>query len=147
MQNTDFSYETSVAASQKLVYQALTEQLGLWWGISKEGVTKVGDIMTIGFEENPSCWTFQASELAHPKRVVLTCIDASHSHNGLPDSIHTEWIGSKLIINISGQDNLSTIQFTHQGLTSQLKCYHVCVSGWNYYLGEALQEYLLQSSD
>ncbi len=142
MKHTDYSRQLTVSASPEQVYQALSRDIGVWWGNSNEGVTSVGDTVTIGFEENPSQWTFEALELMEAKRVVLVCIESDHHHEGLPGTIQHEWLGTQLIWQINEDDAGTHIEFTHQGLTPELTCYDVCQSGWNHYFGEGLCEHL-----
>lgn len=142
MQHTDYSRELTVSAAPERVYQALSRDLGLWWGNSAEGVSRVGDTATIGFSENPNQWTFEAIELAEAKAVVLLCIDSDHHHAGLPGAIQQEWLGSKLIWRMEKVAAGTRIQFTHAGLTPELACYDVCQSGWDHYFGPGLCEYL-----
>ena len=142
MRQSNYSNQIIVAASPKRVYQALTRDLGVWWGNSNEGVTEEGDTLVIGFEENPHQWTFEAVELIEGKRVVYECVESKHRPEGFPGVIQKEWQGTKLIWQISESDAGTFINFTHDGLTPELECYDVCQTGWNDYFGESLSEHL-----
>jgi len=142
MKSTNYTHELTVAATASVVYQALSRNLGIWWGISNEGVNRIGDTMTVRFEGIKSHWGFQASELVEAKRIVLTCIEDTHIHEGPAGPVLDEWKGSRLVMDITEESGSSRIHFTHEGLTPDLSCYDVCVAGWNHYMGKGLEDYL-----
>jgi len=41
-----------------------------------------------------------------------------------------EWVGTKIIFDISEQDNKTQLRFTHQGLTPAYECYEICRGAW-----------------
>jgi hypothetical protein len=49
-----------------------------------------------------------------------------------------EWVGSKLIFELSEKDGKTYIVFTHQGLTPEIECYDSCAPAWSLYLNDKL---------
>lgn len=45
-----------------------------------------------------------------------------------------EWIGTKIIWEILQNADTTTLLLTHQGLNSAIKCFEVCLDGWNSFL-------------
>jgi hypothetical protein len=50
----------------------------------------------------------------------------------------SEWIGTKIIFDISEQDNKTQIHFIHQGLVPAYECYDICRDAWTQYIQESL---------
>ena len=142
MRTENYCKKMNIDASAKRLFDAFSKELGDWWGNSHEGVSQIGDTMTIGFEENPSQWVFEAQELMEGKRIVLKCLLSDHQHEGLPGTIQQEWKGSQLIWEFKPIDGMTEVSFTHLGLTPELECFNVCEQGWDHYLGEGITRYL-----
>ena len=51
----------------------------------------------------------------------------------------TEWVGTKLIFDISKEGNNTKVQFTHEGLVPEYECYLVCNDAWTSYIQGSLQ--------
>lgn len=50
----------------------------------------------------------------------------------------TEWVGTKLIFDISEKDSKTQITFTHDGLVATYHCFAVCNDAWNGYITNSL---------
>ncbi len=50
----------------------------------------------------------------------------------------TEWIGTKVIFDISAQGGKTKVQFTHQGLVPEYECYDICYKAWTTYIQKSL---------
>ena len=49
-----------------------------------------------------------------------------------------EWNGTKMIFEISKQDDKTKLIITHSGLVPAFECYDGCSKGWTYYLQNSL---------
>ncbi len=53
-----------------------------------------------------------------------------------------DWVGTRPTFTITPvEDDASELEFVHQGLTSELECMDMCVSGWNHYIA-SLRDYV-----
>ena len=124
------------------VYTALTCEIEKWWCPVNKPVSEVGAIVKTTFAPNPTHWTFRANRLIPCERVELECIDANHVHDGAPEAIREEWLGTKLIWRIAPHKNGSRVSFVHEGLISSLLCYDICKAGWDHFAMGSLRKYL-----
>jgi hypothetical protein len=53
----------------------------------------------------------------------------------------TEWINTKIVWEISSNDNQTELHLTHFGLTPQVECYNICESGWHNFT-DSLTEFI-----
>jgi hypothetical protein len=138
----NYSKGINVSASADAAYAAITQGMQHWWTEASAAFNKVGDEATFVFKPNPTAWTFRATKLEPAQYAELECIDANHVHEGLPESIAKEWLGTKLIFEIKPDTQGSFIKFTHEGLNASLDCHEICVGGWDYFIAESLKKYL-----
>ena len=89
-----------------------------------------------------SYWGFEADQLKRPHLVELRCFEANHIHDGLPDGVREEWLGTVLRFEIRESGPGSTVTLTHLGLHPGLSCYDVCEAGWNHFFLESLKDHL-----
>jgi hypothetical protein len=51
----------------------------------------------------------------------------------------SEWKDTKIIFEISRQDNKTQIRFTHQGLVPDYECFEICRDAWTNYIQNSLR--------
>lgn len=102
----------------------------------------IGDRAKFTFPPGVSCWTFELTSAQQPTSVEWTCVEALHIHEGQPKEIETEWLNTKVLWEITEQQNGSRIKMQHQGLTPELLCYDVCEAGWDVFFLGSLKQYL-----
>jgi len=78
-------------------------------------------------------------ELIPNKKVVWNVTDSQIDLPGLKNK--TEWINTKIVWEISAQDNQTELQLTHFGLTLQVECFNICQDGWHNFT-DSLTEYI-----
>ena len=141
---TDPNYAKTIAvpSSASDVFQALTSGIENWWTKPDQPFTEVGDRAKFIFPPGKSYWTFEVSRLTPNSYVELTCIDALHLHDGLPNSIEKEWLGTQLKFRIEATTGGTAIHFEHVGLQPKLLCYDVCEAGWNFFFLDSLKAFL-----
>ncbi|MBV6647225.1 MAG: SRPBCC domain-containing protein [Cyclobacteriaceae bacterium] len=137
--NENYQQSTSIDTSREKVFQALTNEVGLWWGPVDRPAERVGDIFKIDFG-NDSYWKFKVIEVSNIERIVWECIASNQEHNvrGLDE----EWLGSKLYWEISEKPEGIHVNFLHEGLVPHGKCYEVCSAAWDFYITDSLKNFL-----
>ena len=54
----------------------------------------------------------------------------------------SEWIGTKLIFDITNEDGKTQVKFTHEGLVPEYECYKVCYDAWGHYIKSSLYNFI-----
>lgn len=140
----DYKRTLNTSASSERAYNAVTSEFGAWWTDPNATLARIGDIATFRFPPNQSTWTFRPKTLEPHKLVEHECVGANHLHEGLPDSVRTEWLGTILRFEIKATEAGSVIDFRHCGLKPSLDCYEVCSAGWEFYFMDSLRAYLIE---
>lgn len=142
MTTENYRKSISVSASPQAAYEALTQGIAQWWTRPDRPVAKVGDRAKFTFPPGKSYWTFEASKLAPGERVEMNCVEALHLHEGQPDEIQQEWLGTKVIWQIARKGDQTEITLEHIGLKPELLCFDICRQGWDFFFADSLKEYL-----
>ncbi|SDD41298.1 hypothetical protein SAMN05216464_101666 [Mucilaginibacter pineti] len=133
MNNQDFTTTIIVDQTSKEAFDAINNVRG-WWSEDIEGGTsKLNDEFTYKAKDLHRC-TMKLIEVVPNKKVVWLVLD--NYFNFTKDQ--TEWIGTKIIFDISEQDNKTQIRFTHLGLIPLYECYEICFNAWTNYITSSL---------
>lgn len=149
MQNESFSTTLLVTQTPKEVFDAINNVRG-WWSEEIEGSTnKLNDEFKYHYEDIHRC-QLKLTEVIPYKKVVWLVMDnyfkpgifdnsLPHLHNNdrLPND-KSEWTGTKIIFEISENDNKTQIRFTHLGLVPTYECFDACSNGWTHYIRQSL---------
>ena len=129
-QNYQCSITVNVAAKQ--AFECITH-ISDWWTANFEGTSqKLNDVWTVHFGE-----TFvkaKVVEMVPYKKIAWQVIDC-YLH-WLNDK--KEWNNTELVFEISADNDLTQINFTHVGLVPEIECYGSCVKGWDQYVKGSL---------
>lgn len=140
---TNYDEIIQVTATEDACFQAVATQMNEWWTQTTEGsLVKVGDKVTARFPPSFGHWTFEAKVFDRPNRIEMVCIDAHHKVEGQPEEIDQEWLGTKIIWDISAAGDKTEIRMTHDGLTPTLNCWDICLDGWNHFFKSSLKAFL-----
>lgn len=121
------------------VFVAITEHIADWWSNDLTGsANQTGDFFNIAFGQTRK--TMEILEIIPDQKVVWKCTKAYIDLGSLENK--SEWIGTKMIWQISEKDQKTTLTFLHEGLNPTLQCYDVCEDGWNIFLS-SLESYLI----
>lgn len=142
MSNQNYKRTISVPANPDEAYWALTEGMHKWWTTPDRTMTKVGDKSKFGFPPGKSYWTFMATTLTPSHLVEMVCVDALHLHEGQPEEIQTEWLGTRVAWTIEPEDTRTNITVEHHGLVPALHCYEICEAGWDFFFAKSLKAFL-----
>jgi hypothetical protein len=134
MTTSDFTTTLLVDQTTKEVFNAINNVRG-WWSEEIEGDTdKLNDEFTYHYKDVHRC-KMKLIEVVPDKKVVWLVMDNYFSFT----NDKSEWIGTKIIFEISKKDNKTQIQFTHHGLVPEYECYDICSDSWNNYIKLSLR--------
>ena len=137
----DYRAEIVAPVSRSAAYRAITEEMSDWWTPMDSKFLKLGDRAKTDFG-GESYWVFEAVTLNGPDLVELRCCEAHHLHDGLPDAVREEWLGTVLRFDIADAEGGTSITLTHEGLHGGLLCYDVCEAGWDHFFAGSLKDHL-----
>ncbi len=138
MTTTDFTFTLETEQSPEHVFKVIRDVRSWWSGLYGESFT--GDTKDLHDE-----FSFWAGEGAHyskqklievvpNKKVVWLITESELTFIEQTD----EWVGTKVIFEISEKNGKTELVFTHQGLTPEIECYNSCAPGWSMYLQDKL---------
>ncbi len=130
---TDFSTTLLVDQGPHEVFTAINNVRG-WWSEEIEGGTsKLNDEFDYHFEDVHRC-KIRLSEVIPDRKVVWLVLD--NYFNFIKDE--NEWKGTKVIFEITRQDDKTKLRFTHEGLVPAYECFDICKNAWTQYIQQSL---------
>lgn len=135
MDNKDFTSTISVEKSTAEAFNAIKNFRG-WWSEDIEGATDQPDKIFFYHYKDVHLCKIKLVEEVTGKKLVYEVVDNQFSFT----KDKTEWIGTKLIFDITGDDKQATIKFTHKGLTPEYECYNVCNDAWTGFIQKSLKD-------
>ncbi len=134
MSKTDFTTTLLVDQSPEEVFNAVTNVRGWWSGLfteSFEGNTKkLHDEFSFHAGEGAHYSKQKLVEVIPNEKVVWLITDGALTFVEKQD----EWVGTKVIFDISKKGDKTQLVFTHEGLTQELACYDSCAPAWTLYV-------------
>jgi uncharacterized protein YndB with AHSA1/START domain len=108
-----------------------------WWGVTFSGsADQQGDRFVIKMGGD-SFFNFTVTELVPGHRVVWLVTDCHMPWY----TDKTEWTDTRLIFEVTANDGLTELTFTHEGLTPDVECYKDCAPGWTHWIKTSLFSY------
>lgn len=134
MQDRDFTMTLTVAQTPEQAFNAIKNVRG-WWSENIEGGSdKLGDEFTYRYQDVHYC-KMKLMEAVPGKKLAWLVLE--NSFNFTQDK--SEWKGSHVVFEISGNGNQTDIRFTHRGLVPQYECFNVCSNAWGSYINGSLR--------
>lgn len=131
--NKDFTSIIIVDATPKTVFNGIKD-FRAWWSEEIEGNTdKLDETFFYHYKDIHLC-KLKLIEVVPDKRLVYKVVD--NQFNFIKDP--TEWVGTKLVFDITAEKNKTKITFTHIGLVPEYECYKVCNDAWTGYIQNSL---------
>ena len=133
--NKDFTTTIVVDQNPKQVFDAVTNPRA-WWSEEIEGGTsKLNDEFHYHYKDVHRC-TIKLTEVVPEKKVVWDVLDNHFSFT----KDQSEWIGNKIIFEISKKGDKTQLVFTQQGLVPAYECYDICQNAWTGYIQNSLKD-------
>ncbi|MEO8405103.1 MAG: SRPBCC domain-containing protein [Chitinophagaceae bacterium] len=133
MSNKDFTTTILVDQTPKEVFDAITNVKGWWSEEVKGDSSKLNDEFTYDYQDVHKC-KMKLTEVFPDKKIVWLVLDNVFSFT----KDKSEWVGTKIIFDISKENNKTKLLFTHEGLVPEYECYSACVNGWTQYIQHSL---------
>lgn len=131
----DFTTSITVNRTPEQVFHAIGNVRG-WWSEAIEGnAERTGDEFHYHFKDMHRC-TIQITEVVPFKKIVWEVKDNYFSFT----NDQNEWKDTKIIFELSEQNNHTQLRFTHEGLVPHQECFDVCSEAWTDYIHNSLRE-------
>jgi uncharacterized protein YndB with AHSA1/START domain len=109
-----------------------------WWGKDFEGKSqKLNDVFTVRFP-NGDRYQAKVVEIQPESKITWEFIDA---YQGWVKD-QAEWVGTKILWEVTPQQEGVEVKMTHAGLVPELECFETCSHGWQYLMHESLSKLL-----
>ncbi len=138
MQNKNYTAAIKVANSPGDVFNHIKE-VSKWWSKDFEGNSaKLNDEFVIAHGDRHYSKQ-KLIEVIPDSRMVWLVTDSKL--NWL-EKDKNEWTNSRMIFDITTEDDKTTLHFTHEGLVPGKECYERCEQGWNMVIKDWLFNYI-----
>lgn len=138
MTTSDFTTTLTVKKSAHEVFNAINN-VRAWWSEEIEGITdQLNAEWNYHYQDVHRC-RIRITELIPDKKIVWLVTDNYFSFT----NDKTEWIGNKMIFEISETAGISTLRFTQTGLVPEYECFDICEGAWNTYIQSSLRDLIL----
>lgn len=135
---TDFTTTLLVDQTPREVFHAVTNIRG-WWSENIEGgTTQLDDEFNYEVTDLHTC-KMKLVELVPDQRVVWLVLENYFSFTKDKD----EWIGNRLVFEISKQGQQTALRFTQVGLVPAYECYDICNNAWTGYIQNSLRDLIV----
>jgi len=136
MDNQHFTSSISTNISADEAIKKICNVPG-WWGVTFSGNSEKQDDKFIVKMGGDSFFDFTVAELIPGKKVVWLVTDCNMPWY----TDKKEWANNKMIFDLTENDGVTTLTFTHEGLTPQVECYNDCAPGWTHWIKTSLFSY------
>ena len=133
MEKNDFTSSISAKISASEAVKRISNIPG-WWGITFSGSSEKQNDQFIVKMGGNSFFNFTVAELIPCKRVVWLITDCNMPWY----SNKKEWANTKLIFDLTENNGVTELNFTHEGLTPDAECYKDCAPGWTHWIKTSL---------
>jgi hypothetical protein len=132
---SNFTTGIIVDASPVEVFNAVNNVRG-WWSESVEGDTDSLDEEFLYYYKDVHISKMKIIEFVPNERVVWLVLE--NYFNFTTDK--SEWSGTRIIFDITENEDKTELKFTHEGLVPAYECYDVCRDAWTSYIQGSLRD-------
>lgn len=137
MKDNSFAKTIMTSKSPAEAYGSIMNFRG-WWSEEIEGNTdQLNEAFFYHYKDIHLC-KIGLIEASPGKKLVYHVIE--NEFNFIKDK--TEWVGTRLVFDISTEGDQTKIVFTHDGLVPDDECYQVCNEAWSSYIGTSLKNFI-----
>ena len=137
MTNENFSRSITANISASEAIKRISKVVE-WWGVKSDGNSEKQHDKFVVKMSADSFFNFTVAELIPDKKVVWSVTDCY-----MPWFTNKkEWSNTKLIFDLSENNGVTKLNFTHEGLTPDIECYKQCEFGWTHWITRSLFSYL-----
>ena len=134
MENKNYTTTILVAQTPQDVFKAVNNPRA-WWSAGIEGVTdELNAEWNYHFADNHRT-KLKTIELI-PNEKVVWLVEENYFKNAKDQ---TEWVGNKIVFEISKHDDKTQLTFTQIGLVPTYDCYKNCGWAWTGFVQQSLQ--------
>jgi hypothetical protein len=137
MENKYFNRDISIEKNACDVINKIS-RIPDWWGITFSGNSENENDKFIVKMGGDSFFNFTVAELVPDKKIVWLVTDCNMPWY----SDKKEWQNTKVIFDLFENNGVTTLKFTHEGLTPDIECYKDCEPGWTHWITRSLFSYL-----
>ena len=137
MGNKNFNSSITVNISANEAIKKISK-VAEWWGVTFSGDSEKQNDKFVVKMSGDSFFNFTVTELIPDKKVVWLVTDCNMPWY----SDKKEWANTKLIFELVEENGVTTLNFTHEGLTPDIECYKDCEPGWTHWINTSLFSYL-----
>ena len=138
MSNQNFNVTLLVDQTPEEVFNAVTNVRKQWSGYYSEEIEgnteKFNDEFSFRAGGGAHFSKQKLVEVIPNKKIVWLVTDSELSFV----ENKNEWIGTKIIFEISKKESKTQLTFTHEGLVPEFECYDSCSPAWTQYLQNKL---------
>ncbi len=132
MKDKDYQKSFIIKAAPKEVFEDIVNVKDWWTSSFKGGAKNINDEFDVTMGKTTV--NFKVIESVPYKKLVWLVTDCHL--DWLNDK--KEWKNTKIVWNISEENNSTKVEMAHLGLVPGIECYNDCEAGWNQYIAESL---------
>lgn len=136
MEEKDFHLSITAKVSMEEAFKSICK-VAEWWGVTCSGNSQDLHGKFVVKMGGDSYFNFTVAELVPNKKVVWLVTDCHMPWY----SDKEEWKNNKLIFDLSENNGVTELRFTHLGLTPEVECYKDCKPGWTHWITRSLHSY------
>lgn len=133
-ESADFTTSILVRQLPEEVFSAVNNVRG-WWSGAIEGHTDSVGAQFIYRYQDFHRSTQKITEWLPGKRIVWRVVDSRINFVRKK----AEWTGTDIVFEITRNNGMTDLRFTHVGLVPTLECYDGCSGAWNSYITGSLR--------
>lgn len=131
----DFTSTIMVGKTPMQAFDAIKD-FRAWWSEDIEGNTdQLGETFFYHYKDVHLC-KIKLIEMKPGKKLVYEVVANEFSFT----KDKTEWVGTKIIFDISKEGSQTKVVLTHKGLVPEYECYNVCHDAWTGFIKTSLKK-------